>query len=102
VKPGSAKCLVLGDYIGAGKTNMRVKCFSGIRADQLSRVMENRNSGCADTVVIHVGTNGIRRSRNLDYVMGEVYDLVNTVKAKFPGSRLGLSGVLRCKGVSWR
>jgi hypothetical protein len=31
--------------------------------------------------------------------MGEVYDLVNTAKAKFPGSRLVLSGVLRSKGV---
>jgi hypothetical protein len=53
-------------------------------------------------VVIHVGTNDVRRSRNLDYIMGEAYDLVNTVKAKFPGSRLVLSGVLRSKGVKWR
>jgi hypothetical protein len=63
--------------------------------------MENRDLGCSDGVVIHVGTNDIRRSRNLDYVMGEVYDLVNTAKAKFPGSRLVLSGVLRSRGVSW-
>jgi len=49
-----------------------------------------------------VGTNDVRRSRNLDYVMGEVYDLVNTAKAKFPGSRIVLSGVLRSKGVKWR
>ena len=34
--------------------------------------------------------------------MGEVYDLVNAAKAKFPGSRLVLSGVLRSKGVTWR
>jgi hypothetical protein len=34
--------------------------------------------------------------------MGEVYDLVNTAKAKFPGSRLVLSGVLRSRGVNWR
>jgi hypothetical protein len=61
----------------------------------------DRNLGCADTVVIHVGTNDIRRSRNLDNVMGEVYDLVNTAKTKFLGSRLVLNGVLRCKGVSW-
>jgi hypothetical protein len=49
-----------------------------------------------------VGTNDDRRTRNLDYVMGEVYDLVNTAKAKFPGSRIVLSGVLRNKGVRWR
>ena len=33
--------------------------------------------------------------------MGEVYVLVNTAKAKFPGSRLVLIGVLRSKGVNW-
>jgi hypothetical protein len=64
--------------------------------------MENRDLGCADAVVTHVGTNDDRRCRNLDYVMGEVYDLVNTAKSKFPDSRLVLSGVLRSRGMSWR
>ena len=81
---------------------MRVECFPGTRADQLRRVIENRDFGLSDAVVIHVGTNDIRRSRNFDYVMGEVYDLENTAKAKFPISRLVLSGVLRSKGVTWR
>jgi len=106
VKPVVEKCLVLGDSIvwnvGLEKPNMRVECFPGIRADQLRRVMENSNLGHSDTVVIHVGTNAVRGSRNLDYVMGEVYDLVNTAKAKFPGSRLVLSGILRSRGVNWR
>jgi hypothetical protein len=96
------KCLVLGDSIvrnvGAEKPNMRVEWFPGIRADQLRRVMENRNLEYSDTVVIHVGTNDVRRSRNLDYVMGELYDLVN--RAKFPGSSLVLRGVLRSRGVN--
>ena len=100
------KCLVLGDSIvrnvGAETPNMRVECFLGIRADELRRVVENRNLGYSDTVVIHVGTNDVRRSRNLDYIMGEVHDLVNTAKAKFPGSILVLSGVSRSRGVNWR
>jgi hypothetical protein len=82
VKHGGAKCLVLGDSIvrniGTDKTNMRVEYFPGIRADKLRRVMENRNFGFSDTIVIHVGTNDVRKSRNLDYFMGEVYDLVTT------------------------
>jgi hypothetical protein len=87
VKPGGAECLVLGDSIarnvGAANANMRAECFPGIRADQLCRVMENRNFGCSDSVVIHVGTKDVRRSRNLDCFMGEVYDLMNTVKQVF-------------------
>ena len=106
VKSVGEKCLVLGDSIvrnaGAEKSNMRVECFSGIRADQLRRVMENRDLEYSDAVVIHVGTNDVRKSRNLYYIMGERYDLVNTAQAKFPGSRLVLSGVLRSKGVKWR
>jgi len=64
--------------------------------------MENRDFGHSNAVVIHVGTNDVRRSRNLNCIMGEMYNLVNTAKAKFPGSRLVLSGVLRSKGVTRR
>jgi hypothetical protein len=103
-KSEGVKCLVdsIVRNLGADKSNMRVECFPGIRADQLCRVMENRNLGRTDTVIIHVGTNDVRRTRNLDCIMGEVYNLVTTAKEKFPGSRLVLSGVLRNKGVKWR
>lgn len=101
-----AKCLVLGDSIirnvGTEDGNMMVECFPGIRTEQLHRVVENRDLGNPDTVVIHVGTNDLRRTANLDYVMGEVHALVNTAKAKLPQSRLVLSGVLRRRDVSWR
>jgi len=33
--------------------------------------------------------------------MGEVYDIVNTAKAKFPDSGLLLSDVLKSKGKNW-
>ena len=76
VKPVGEKCLVLGDSIvrnaGAEKSNMRVQCFPGIRVDQLRRVMVNRDLGYSHAVVIHVGTNDVRRSRNLDHVMVSV------------------------------
>jgi hypothetical protein len=65
-------------------------------------IVEARDTGSSDAVLIHVGTNDVRRSRNHDYIIGEVYDIVNTAKAKFSGSRLVLSGVLRSKGVKWR
>ena len=106
-KPGGEKCLVMGDSIvrnvGAGKANMRVECFPGIRSDQLRRVVENRATerdlGNPEAVVIHVGTNDIKRSRNLDYVMGDIYDLINTAKSNFSSSRVILSGVLRRRNV---
>jgi len=64
--------------------------------------MESRDLGHSDAAVIHVGTNDVRIPRKLYYIMGEVYDLVNTAKTKFQGSKLVLSGVLRSKGMKWR
>jgi len=49
-----------------------------------------------------VGTNDLKTTRNLDFVMGEVYALVSMAKKKLPNCRLVLSGVLRCRDVSWR
>ena len=63
---------------------------------------EKRDLGSQETVIIHFGTNDLRTTRNLDYVMGEVYALVATAKRKLPNCRLFLSGVLRPRDVSWR
>ena len=52
------------------------QCFPGIR------VTENRDLVNPDTIVIHVGTKDLRRTGNLDYVMEDVYDLVNTTKTR--------------------
>jgi hypothetical protein len=69
------------------------ECFPHLRTEQQHRVIENRDLGSPDTVVIHVGTNDLRRTGNLDYVMGDVY--VST-------SRVVLSGVLQRQDVSWQ
>ena len=65
-------------------------------------MMEKRNLGSPDTVILHVGTNDLKRTVNLDYVMGEMYSLVNKAKDKFPKSKIVLSGALRRADVSWR
>ena len=107
--PGDRKggeCLVLGDSIiwnvGTECTGMKVECFPGIRTEQLHRAIENRDLGNPDTVLIHVGTNDLRRTGNLDCVIGDVYDLVHTAKTKFSTSRVVLSCVLRRRDLSWR
>jgi hypothetical protein len=47
------------------------------------------------------GYNDLKK-RNLDFVMGDVYELVSTAKKKLPNCKLVLSGVLRSRDVSWR
>jgi hypothetical protein len=105
-KQKSIKCIVVGDSIvrsvGAEHVDMKVECFPGIRTEQLHRVIEKRDQFSSDTVIIHVGTNDLKTTRNLDFVMGEVYALVSTARKKLPNCRLVLSGVLRRRDVSWR
>jgi hypothetical protein len=59
------------------------ECFPSIRTEQLPRVIENRDQGSPGTVVIHGGTIDSRQTGNLDYVMGDVYDLVIRQKLSF-------------------
>jgi len=100
--PGDRKggeCLVLGDStirnVETKFSDKKVECFPGIRTEQLHRIPANRDLENPDTVVIRVCTNNLRRTGDLDYVMGDVCDFVNTSKTKFSTTRLVLSGVLR-------
>jgi hypothetical protein len=77
--PGDRKCgecLALGDSliwnVGTEYSDMKVECFLDIRTEKLHGVIENVDLGSPDTVVIHVGINDLRRTRNLDYFMGDI------------------------------
>ena len=69
------ECLVLEDSIkrnvGNECSDKTFECFPGIRTEQLQRVIEKRDLGSPGSVVIHVDTNDLRRTGNLDYVMGD-------------------------------
>jgi hypothetical protein len=80
--------MVVGDSVvrcvGAEHTEMMVECFPGIKTEQLHKVIDQRDLGSPETVIIHVGTNDLRTTKNLDLVMGEVYTLMTTAKVKCP------------------
>ena len=98
-----AKCMMVGNSmsrsVGTEQADMMVECFPVIKTEQLLRVIEKRDLGSPETVIIHVGTNDLSTTRNLDFVMGEVYALVPTAKRKLPNCRLVLGGVLRHRDV---
>ena len=56
--------------------------------------MENTDLGGFETIIVHVGTNDLMSTRNLDWIMGKAYDFVPMVK-KIQYSRQILSGVIR-------
>jgi hypothetical protein len=98
-----AKCMMVGSSmshsVGAEHADMMVDCFPVIKTKQLLRVIEKRDLGSPETVIIQAGTNDLRTTRNLDFVMGEVYALVATAKRKLPNCRLVLGGVLQHRDV---
>ena len=50
--------------------DMTVKCFAGIKTEQLHRAIEKTDLGGPETVIIHVGTNDLRTTRNLEFSNG--------------------------------
>jgi hypothetical protein len=104
-KQKSAKFMVVGDSVvrgvGAEHTEMIVECFLGIRTEQLHKVVDKRDIGSPETIIIHVGTNDLRTAAYLDLVMGEVYTLITTAEVKHANCRLVLvecCGVVMCHG----
>ena len=82
--------------------NMTVGFFYGNQSGATSQSDGKQGSRKPRTVILHVGTNDLKRTVNLDYVMGEMYSLVNKAKDKFPKSKIVQSGVLQRADVSWR
>ena len=100
-----AKCMVVGDLklrsVRAEHTDMMVECFQGIKTEQLHMVMQNGHLGSPESVIIHMDTNDLRSTRNLDFSGGELFALL-AIKEVIPNCRLVLSGVLRRRDVSWQ
>jgi hypothetical protein len=104
--PGHLKggeCLVLGNSImqnvGTECSNMRVECFLGIRMEQLHRVTETTDLGKPRHSHYPCRYKQLKRTGNLNYVMGDVHDLANTAKTKFSTSKVVLSGVFWRRNV---
>ena len=105
-KANFAKCMVVGDSMlrNVWKQNAQIwRCsaFRGLKPNSY-RVIDRRDLGSQETVIIQCGTNYLTTRRNLDCVMGEVCALVATTKSNLPNCRLVLCGVLRHSDVSWR
>jgi len=62
--------MVVSDSIlpndGAEHADMMVECLSGFKTEELHRVIDKRDLGSPATVIMYVGTNDMRTTRNLD------------------------------------
>ena len=82
-----------------GHANLQVKWFPGIRVEQLKSQIEASDVEAPETVIIHGGSNNLRRCRSFDHLMGDIYELGVAAKTRFPSSRIVLSGVIRRRDV---
>ena len=82
---------------------MDVKCFPGIRTEELEKKIDNLGENRKeDVVLLHVGTNDIKRAECDDHVMGLVWDLGMAAKKRFKKAKIIISGVIKRKDVSNR
>ena len=105
-KRKAVKCVVVADStlrnIEAEHADMEMEFFPGIKIEHLNKAIVKRHLGSPQTFIFHVGTNELRTTRNLDFVMGEVYALMATAKRNLPNCRLVLSEVFRIRDISLR
>jgi hypothetical protein len=102
--------VVLGDSLlkFAGEECKRkgydVRCFPGIRIEELRHQVEKIDwkMVCPDVIVIHAGTNNIRRGISATKIMGETMDLVDCIRKQVPKTNIVISGILHQRNVSER
>ena len=69
-----AKCMVVCDLklrnVRAEHTDMMVEWFQGIKNRSATPGDTKGHLGSSETVIIHMGTNDLRTTINLDFVVG--------------------------------
>lgn len=63
---------------------------------EIGKLSENSST---KTVILHVGGNDILTSPSLDHIIGDLWSLIELVKAKFPAANIIVNGVIRRKGI---
>lgn len=99
---------VIGDSLVRGadkylnKSTTKVNCFPGLKLVELSRILARAEpDDGVRLVVLHVGSNDLKSSNN-DYIIGDMFEVINNAKACFPNAKITLSGVLRRRDVPYR
>ena len=59
-------------------------CFPGIKTEQLHRIVQKRDLGSSETVIVHMGMNDLRTTRNLDFLYGRSIFFVGYGKEEIP------------------
>ncbi|KAJ4448012.1 hypothetical protein ANN_10022 [Periplaneta americana] len=103
-KKHGAASVIIGDsiirHVGNLQPELATECYPGIRVNEMKSVIENQERGDPKNIVLHVGTNDLRRG--VDYIMADVYDLVMETKKKYPAAGIVISGIVRRRDVNWR
>ncbi|XP_069692481.1 uncharacterized protein [Periplaneta americana] len=88
-------------YVAEENPELEVECYPGIRVDKMKDVIEQGERGDPKKMILHVGTNDLRR-RSVDYIMADLYDLVSSTKKRYPTVDIIISGIVRFRNINWR
>jgi hypothetical protein len=98
-----SKSLLLGDSIikHVEINGVKTAVFPGIRTEQLGAKIEELakdfTTNSPEVIILHAGTNIIKKSFCADEVMGDVYDLIRSTQRCFPRTKIKVNSVTyRC------
>lgn len=98
--------LVRGTWRYLDTKNTKVVCRPGATVLSLKHEMEGWSpSDVVKTIIVHAGGNDLGRDTETpspDTVMGDLWDLINLLKVKFPLAHIIINGIMRRKGINSR
>lgn len=69
-------------------------CYPGIRINSLYHIISSIvPNGVPNQIVIHAGSNNLATTRNADYIMGDLYELILKLQTLYPSSTFTICGI---------
>ena len=102
------KCVIIGDSLlrhswrYLDKNTTRVLCVPGLNQTSFGKIINKLPVNKLVTkVIVHVGTNDLNKTKDVDYFIGNYWNSMIDLKIKFPNAKVSLSGVLKRKDMNY-
>lgn len=99
--------LIIGDSLlrntwkWLNRSQVRVTCMPGVNnrrfLNYLNKIPMNVD---VKQLVLHLGTNDLFYAKNPDYLIGNMWRTLETLKEKFPNAEITLSGIIKRRDVN--
>ncbi len=98
----SCDILIIGDSIIKGiepakfhaQRNTKIEVFRGGKIEDIANYFSKTSLRIKEQIIVHVGTNDVASSRNVDTILQDLESLNEKIKAKYPNVKIAISVIL--------